>query len=190
MSFDAVAKIAEESKKITDVAENSPTVSRNLFEIIVSSIKTGIFVSPPFSLENYFPNVDLFKNKYFKLISIVAIYLGLMLYILSAFKPANTRNMFLVYSVCFWIAAMAFSIIIVNPYDENSVEPMLKDKEKTIEKMKEIEKAKEIEQAKKMIKEPLESESSDMSSMKLVFAVILMLFFGALKIYSYLATPV
>ena len=67
---------------------------------------------------------------------------------------------------------------------------MLKDNEKTIEKMKEIEKAKEIEQAKKMIKEPLESESSDMSSMKLVFAVILMLFFGALKIYSYLATPV
>ena len=129
MSSDAIAKIADESKKITDVVENSPSKFGGFFEMITSSINRGIFVSPPFSLENFFPSVDLFKNKYFKLVSIVAIYLGSIMYILSAFKPKNTRNMFLVYSVCFWIATMAFSIVIVNPYDENSVEHMLREKE-------------------------------------------------------------
>lgn len=129
MSSDAIAKIADESKKITDVVENSPSMFGGFFEMITSSINRGIFVSPPFSLENFFPSVDLFKNKYFKLVSIVAIYLGSIMYILSAFKPKNTRNMFLVYSVCFWIATMAFSIVIVNPYDESSVEHMLRDKE-------------------------------------------------------------
>ena len=136
MSSDAVAKIAEESKKITDSVQSSPNMFGRFFEIITTSISTGIFVSPPFSLENFFPNVDLFKNKYFKLVSIVVIYLGSIVYILSAFKPKNTRDMFLVYSVCFWIAAMAFSIVVVNPYDENSVEYMLKDK--VIEKVKEV----------------------------------------------------
>ena len=136
MSSDAVAKIAEESKKITDSIESSPSMFGRFFEIITTSINRGIFVSPPFSLENFFPNIDLFKNKYFKLVSIVVIYLGSIVFILSAFKPKNTRDMFLVYSVCFWIAAMAFSIVIVNPYDENSVEYMLKDK--VIEKVKEV----------------------------------------------------
>ena len=136
MSSDAVAKIAEESKKITDSVQSSPSMFGRFFETITSSISTGIFVSPPFSLENFFPSVDLFKNKYFKLVSIVVIYLGLIVYILSAFKPKNTRDMFLIYSVCFWIATMAFSIIVVNPYDENSVEYMLKDK--VIKKVKEV----------------------------------------------------
>ena len=38
--------------------------------------------------------------------------------------------MFLIYSICFWIVAMIFSIIVINPYDENSLEYMLRDKEK------------------------------------------------------------
>lgn len=129
MSSDAIAKIADESKKITDSDENSPSMFGKFFEFIFSSISHGIFKSPPFSLENFFPSVDIFKNKYFKLVSIVGIYLGSIVFILSAFKPKNTRNMFLIYSVCFWIATMAFAIVIVNPYDENSVEYMLRNKE-------------------------------------------------------------
>ena len=57
-------------------------------------------------------------------------------FILNAYKPKDTKNMIIVYSICFWIVLMAFSIAIVNPYDEDSVEYMLK--EKVISKMKEI----------------------------------------------------
>ena len=99
-------------------------------------ISVGIFKSPPFSLENIFPGVDFFKNKYFKLASMLIIYLGSMVFVLKAFKPKNTESMIIVYSVCFWITLMAFSIAVVNPYDETSVEYMLKDK--VITKMKEI----------------------------------------------------
>jgi len=128
--------IAEQSKKINDIAENTPSTFSKIFDAIVSSISVGIFKSPPFSLENIFPSIDLFKNKYFKLISIFAIYLGLIIYVLSSVKLSSTRDMFLIYSVCFWIAVMAFSIVIVNPYDENSVEYTLRNK--AIEKAKEV----------------------------------------------------
>ena len=80
--------------------------------------------------------VESKQNKYFKLVSMLVIYLGLMGFILKAFKPKTTEKMIIVYSVCFWIALMAFSIAVVNPYDENSVEYMLKDK--VIKKIKEI----------------------------------------------------
>ena len=138
----SIKEIAEKSKSITDSIENKPNMFGKYFDIIVSAISVGVFKSPPFSLENIFPGVDLFKNKYFKLVSIAAIYLGLIIYILAAFKPKNTRDMFLVYAICFWIAAMAFSILIVNPYDENSVEHMLRDK--VIDKAKEILKGEEL----------------------------------------------
>jgi hypothetical protein len=129
--------IAEESKKIKDVAvSNSFNGFGAFFDKIVSIIGVGIFKSPPFSLENIFPSVDFFKNKYFKLVSMLVIYLGLMGFILKAFKPKTTEKMIIVYSVCFWIALMAFSIAVVNPYDESSVEYMLKDK--VIKKIKEI----------------------------------------------------
>lgn len=138
----SIKEIAEKSKSITDSIENKPNMFGKYFDIIVSAISVGVFKSPPFSLENIFPGVDLFKNKYFKLVSIAAIYLGLIIYILAAFKPKNTRDMFLVYAICFWIAAMAFSILIVNPYDENSVEHMLRDK--VIDKANEILKGEEL----------------------------------------------
>ena len=132
--------IAEESKKINDVATTSVTpVSTSFMTIfykILSTLSIGIFKSPPFSLENIFPSVNFFKNKYFKLVSMLIIYLGLMGFILNAYKPKDTKNMIIVYSICFWIILMAFSIAIVNPYDEDSVEYMLK--EKVISKMKEI----------------------------------------------------
>ena len=131
-----IEKIADESTKIKDVAGNGFNRVVSFFEKIVRMISIGIFKSPPFSLENIFPSVEFFKNKYFKLVSMLIIYLGLMVFVLKAFKPRNTENMIIVYSVCFWIALMAFSIAVVNPYDENSVEYMLKDK--VIAKMKEI----------------------------------------------------
>jgi hypothetical protein len=134
----SIQLIAEESTKITDVVEGTPNTFWKFLDVISSSISNGIFVSPPFSLENAFPTVNLFKNKYFKLFSIVAIYLGLLIVLLTSFKPKNTRNMFLVYSICFWIVAMIFSIIIINPYDENSVEYMLRDKVNLISSAKEI----------------------------------------------------
>jgi hypothetical protein len=132
--------IAEQSKKITDVAaistSNVSGMFGNIFNKIMSMISVGIFKSPPFSLENIFPGVDFFKNKYFKLASILVIYLGSMGIVLKAFKPTTTESMIVVYSVCFWITLMAFSIAVVNPYDETTVEFMLKDK--VITKMKEI----------------------------------------------------
>ena len=132
--------IADESKKITDISASSTSnvsgMFGNIFNKIMSMISVGIFKSPPFSLENIFPGVDFFKNKYFKLASMLIIYLGSMVFVLKAFKPKNTESMIIVYSVCFWITLMAFSIAVVNPYDETSVEYMLKDK--VITKMKEI----------------------------------------------------
>lgn len=123
----SIATIAEQNKKINDSVENTPSTFRKLFDIITESISNGIYKSPPFSLENFFPSIDLFKNKYFKLVSIIAIYLGLISVILSSGKLSSTRDLFSTYSVCFWIATMAFSIAIVNPYDENSVEYNLRN---------------------------------------------------------------
>ena len=123
----SIAMIAEQNKKINDTVENAPSMFGKLFNIITSSVSNGIFKSPPFSLENFFPSIDLFKNKYFKLVSIIAIYLGLISVILPTGKSSSTRDLFSTYSVCFWIATMAFSIAIVNPYDENSVEYNLRN---------------------------------------------------------------
>ena len=95
--------IAEESKKINDVATTSVTPVTSSFMIffykILSWISIGIFKSPPFSLENIFPSVNFFKNKYFKLVSMLIIYLGLMGFILNAYKPKDTKNMIIVYSM-------------------------------------------------------------------------------------------
>ena len=185
--------IADESKKITDIAASSTSnvsgMFGNIFNKIMSMISVGIFKSPPFSLENIFPGVDFFKNKYFKLASMLIIYLGSMVFVLKAFKPKNTESMIIVYSVCFWITFMAFSIAVVNPYDETSVEYMLKDK--VISKMKEMDEgAKKAEVAKPIAPEVPSSEPSDDSSkgstMNLILVVILVLFFGGLKIYSFL----
>ena len=187
--------IAEESKKVTDVAATSATPTSNaissfgaIFNKILSTLSIGIFKSPPFSLENIFPSVNFFKNKYFKLVSMLIIYLGLMGFILNAYKPKNTENMIIVYSICFWIALMAFSIAVVNPYDENSVEYMLKDK--VISKMKEMvkgpndkgpdDKGANDKDVKPSAPEPVNS------TMTLVMAFVLMVFFGGLKIYSFL----
>lgn len=192
--------IAEESKKVNDVVVKNVVVGGfgAFFEKIMSMISVGIFKSPPFSLENIFPSVDFFKNKYFKLASVLIIYLGSMLFVLNAFKPKNTESMIIVYSVCFWIILMAFSIAVVNPYDENSVEYMLKDK--VISKIKEIvkgpddkgpddkgtdakgpdAKGPDDKGAKSSTPEPVNS------TMTLVMAFVLMVFFGGLKIYSFL----
>lgn len=96
--------------------------------------------------------------------------------------------MIIVYSICFWIALMAFSIAVVNPYDENSVEYMLKDK--VISKMKEMvkgpndkgpdDKGANDKDVKPSAPEPVNS------TMTLVMAFVLMVFFGGLKIYSFL----
>ena len=123
-----LSAVAEESKKITDDVDSEQGVFGKFFDTLISAISNGIFKSPPFSLENFFPQIALFKNKYFKTAAIFVIYLGLIGSILTAFKPTNTRDMFLTYSVCFWIAAVAISLLIINPYDENSVEYMLRDK--------------------------------------------------------------
>jgi hypothetical protein len=120
------------------------------------------------------------------------IYLGLMGFILKAYKPKDTKNMIIVYSICFWIALMAFSIAVVNPYDENSVEYMLKDK--VISKMKEMDKGPDDKDAKQLAPELPLSEQSEKSTEKstktsyttIIMAVILMVFFGGLQIYSFL----
>jgi hypothetical protein len=188
--------IAEESKKVTDVAATSATPAISsfgaIFNKILSALSIGIFKSPPFSLENIFPSVNFFKNKYFKLVSMLIIYLGLMGFILNAYKPKDTKNMIIVYSICFWIALMAFSIAVVNPYDENSVEYMLKDK--VISKMKEMDKGPDDKDAKQLAPELPLSEQSEKSTEKstktsyttIIMAVILMVFFGGLQIYSFL----
>jgi hypothetical protein len=184
--------IAEESKKVTDVAATSATPVTSsfgaIFNKILSTLSIGIFKSPPFSLENIFPSVNFFKNKYFKLVSMLIIYLGLMGFILNAYKPKNTENMIIVYSICFWIALMAFSIAVVNPYDENSVEYMLKDK--VISKMKEMDKGPDDKDAKQLAPELPLSEQSEKSTKTsyttIIMAVILIVFFGGLRIYSFL----
>ena len=186
----SIEKIADESTKIKDVSTGNLFSGFNtIFDKIVRMISVGIFKSPPFSLENIFPGVDFFKNKYFKLVSMLIIYLGSMVFVLKAFKPKKTENMIIVYSICFWIVLLAFSIAVVNPYDENSVEYMLKDK--VISKMKEMDEgAKKAEVAKPIAPEVPSSEPSEDSSkgstMNLILVVILVLFFGGLKIYSFL----
>ena len=186
--------IAEESKKVKDVStSNRFSGFSSIFDKIASMISVGIFKSPPFSLENIFPGVDLFKNKYFKLASMLIIYLGLMVFVLKAFKPKTTEEMIIVYSVSFWIALMAFSIAVINPYDENSVEYMLKDKViKRIQEM--VESTDDTEDIKPSAPEIPSSEqsqdsskdSSEISTKNMILLVFLMVFFGGLKIYSFL----
>ena len=66
-----LSAVAEESKKITDDVDSEQGFFGNFFDMFASAISNGIFKSPPFSLENFFPQIALFKNKYFK------VYLGI-----------------------------------------------------------------------------------------------------------------
>ena len=102
---------------------------------IVESFSTflinGIYKNPPFSISNKIP---VLGHKYFKLAAVVAIHLGLLFQILKMFKPRNTKEMYSIYVVCFWILLMTVSIVVVNPYDEESIEYMLSKED--IEKLK------------------------------------------------------
>jgi len=91
----------------------------------------GIYKNPPFSISNKLP---IFGHKYVKLAAVVAIHLGLLFQILRMFKPQNTKDMYSIYVVCFWILLMTVSIVVVNPYDEDSIEYMLSKED--IEKLK------------------------------------------------------
>lgn len=91
----------------------------------------GIYKNPPFSISNKIP---VLGHKYFKLAAVVAIHLGLLFQILRMFKPRNTHEMYSIYVVCFWILLMTVSIVVVNPYDEDSIEYMLSKDD--IEKLK------------------------------------------------------
>jgi hypothetical protein len=91
----------------------------------------GIYKNPPFSISNKIP---VLGHKYFKLAAVVAIHLGLLFQILKMFKPRNTKEMYSIYVVCFWILLMTVSIVVVNPYDEDSIEYMLSKED--IEKLK------------------------------------------------------
>lgn len=82
----------------------------------------GIYKNPPFSISN---KLTIFGHKYVKLAAVVAIHLGLLFHILRMFKPRNTHEMYSTYVVCFWILLMTISIVVVNPYDEESIEYML-----------------------------------------------------------------
>jgi hypothetical protein len=93
----------------------------------------GIYKNPPFSISNKIP---IFGHKYVKLAAVVAIHLGLLFHILRMFKPRNTKEMYSIYVVCFWILLMTVSIVVVNPYDEDSIEYMLSKED--IEKLKRI----------------------------------------------------
>jgi hypothetical protein len=102
---------------------------------IVESISTflinGIYKNPPFSISNKIP---VLGHKYFKLAAVVAIHLGLLFQILKMFKPRNTKEMYSIYVVCFWILLITISILVVNPYDEDSIEYMLSKED--IQKLK------------------------------------------------------
>jgi len=69
-----------------------------------------------------------------KLAAVVAIHLGLLFQILRMFKPRNTHEMYSMYVVSFWVVLMMVSIVVVNPYDEDSIEYMLSKED--IEKLK------------------------------------------------------
>ena len=135
-------------------------------------------------------------HKYAKLAAVVAIHLGLLFQILRMFKPRNTREMYSIYVVCFWILMMTVSIVVVNPYDEDSIEYMLSKED--IEKLKRMAQINMIDNPVVPQPEGLLFEQSDnssqtssetsskTSSVNIIGAVILVVFIGGLKIYQFL----
>jgi uncharacterized protein with PQ loop repeat len=172
---------------------------------MVESVSTfminGIYKNPPFSISNKIP---ILGHKYVKLAAVVAIHLGLLFQILRMFKPRNTKEMYSIYVVCFWILLITISILVVNPYDEESIEYMLSKED--IEKLKRMSNENVINNPVVPEPEGLLFEESDnlsqtsskkssstptqLSSMNIVGIVFMVVFFGGLKIYSFLATPV
>jgi hypothetical protein len=174
---------------------------------MVESVSTfminGIYKNPPFSISNKIP---ILRHKYVKLAAVVAIHLGLLFQILRMFKPRNTKEMYSIYVVCFWILLITISILVVNPYDEESIEYMLSKED--IEKLKRMSNENVINNPVVPEPEGLLFEESDnlsqtssktssktssptqLSSMNIVGIVFMLVFFGGLKIYSFLATPV
>jgi hypothetical protein len=137
---DALGAIAEQNLKNTDSSSPNSNFVAKLIHTVVSFIIKCIFENPPFMLETIAP-IRLFQNKYFKTFSISLIYLGLILSLITFFKPTNNHDMFYVYAICFWITVLILSFWIISPYDENSVEYMLRDQvikkvEKTVEELK------------------------------------------------------
>lgn len=123
---DAMASISAE--RVDADTNSEPNFILKFFITILSFFRRGIFENPPFSLEIYFPGIAIFKNKYFKTAAISLIYLALIISLLVIFKPGNNRKMFYIYVICFWITVLILSFWITNPYDENSVEYMLRGK--------------------------------------------------------------
>jgi hypothetical protein len=122
-----VGAIAEQNLKDDDASNSKPNFIVKFIQVLFSSIVVGIFEKPPFALETMIP-LSIFKNKYFKTFSISLIYLALILSLITVFKPKNNRAMFYSYTICFWITVLILSFWIISPYDENSVEYMLRDK--------------------------------------------------------------
>lgn len=161
----------------------------------------GIYKNPPFSISNKIP---ILGHKYVKLAAVVAIHLGLLFQILRMFKPRNTHEMYSMYVVSFWIVLMMVSIVVVNPYDEDSIEYMLSKED--IEKLKRMANENVInnpvvpkpegvlftqpENSTPTSSSSLSSTPTPLSSMNIAGIVLMVVFFGGLKVYSFLATPV
>lgn len=159
---DALGAIAEQNLKDTDSSSPNSNFVAKLIHTVVSFIIKCIFENPPFMLETLAP-IKLFQNKYFKTFSISLIYLGLILSLITFFKPKNNHDMFYVYAICFWITVLILSFWIISPYDENSVEYMLRDQvikkvEKTVEELKKEQDDKLKEEQANELKEGTEGE--------------------------------
>ena len=175
-----------------------------IFESFSTFMVNGIYKNPPFSISN---KISFMRHKYAKLAAVVAIHLGLLFQILRIFKPRNTREMYSIYIVCFWILMMTVSIVVVNPYDEDSIEYMLSKED--IEKLKKMANDNAIE--KEIFKEikndinteikndinteiidPAEPKTIEMkkeeetSFVTKVLIGVMLVFFLGLKIYTFL----
>jgi hypothetical protein len=102
--------------------QSAITIMFGMVESFSTFMINGIYKNPPFSISN---KLTIFGHKYVKLAAVVAIHLGLLFHILRMFKPQNTHDMYSIYVVCFWILLMTVSIVVVNPYDDDSIEYML-----------------------------------------------------------------
>lgn len=122
-----VGAIAEQHLKDDDASNSNPNFIVKFIQVIFSSIVVGIFEKPPFAIETILP-LAIFKNKYFKTFSISLIYLALIFSLIIIFKPKNNYAIFYIYVISFWIMVLILSFWIISPYDENSVEYMLRDK--------------------------------------------------------------
>lgn len=117
---EAVASMSAE--RVDADSKSEPNFILKFFITIFSFLRRGIFENPMFGI------FGMFKNKYFKTAAISFIYLALIVSLLTIFKPKNNHSMFYVYVICFWIAVLILSFWITNPYDENGVEYMLREK--------------------------------------------------------------